>query len=435
MPCVQLSEWGRKSCPDFPADVRKEMNELAREWAESNRLNAPPLEWIGDTLCARQFVGVFEIGEYRVEIFPKLDKHLLDKDDVSEEVRNSTLGHLLRLLDAAEFEQHIENGDAMLRDEALSFPDIWAYFLARHLERELRRGLCHDYITMRDDLPRVRGKIELRRQIGTHFGRADKLACVWDEYSSDNALNRVFKTALDFLRKRVRHGGAKRVLSRCLSLLETVELVSPREALSGAARIKWTPQARRFERHFRFAVRLLRGQSPDFGARQSQSWVFLTDMNALFESFCARALEDRLETRVVEQELVGHLFDSPKTTKQLADFVWRRGAHWCIGDAKWKLLGASAPNLSDDEEDARPDSGSVAVSPADVRQLTVYSELLKRREKLEEAPAMWVFYPTLDESKAVSAARETWNGALLRCVPVHVCGWNSPGDVLDLGGE
>lgn len=431
MPCVQLCEWGRKSCPDFPADVRKEMNALARDWAKSNRLNTAPLEWIGDTICARQFVGVFEIGEFRVEIFPKIDKHLLEKDDLNEDVRKSTLGRLLSLLDAAEFEQHIENGDAMLHDESLSFPDIWAYFLARHLEPELRRGLSHDYITMRDDLPRVRGKIELRRQIGTHFGRADKLACVWDEYSGDNALNQLFLCALDFLRKRVRHGGAKRALSRCLSLLEAVELVSPREALSGIARIKWTPQARRFERHFRFAVRLLRGQSPDFGARHSQSWVFLTDMNALFEAFCGRALEDRLRTRVSEQELVGFLFEEAPRTRQLADFVWQTNDKWFVGDAKWKLLGSAAPPMSDDEDDgSRPDCASV--SPADVRQLTVYSELLMRREALEEAPEMWVLFPTLDEVSATLPTRETWNGARLRRVPVRVCDWNSPGDALKL---
>ncbi len=429
MPCVQLCEWNRKRCSDWPQDVRDEMNELARDWAKSNALNIAPLEWIGDTILVRQFVGVFELGEYRVEIFPKLDKHLLGKDELNEDNQNSTLGHLLRLLDAAQFEQHIENGDAMLHHESLQFPDIWAYFLARHLERELRRGLSHDYITQNDDLSRVRGKIELRRQITAHFGRADKIACVWDEYSSDNALNRVFKCALDFLKKRVRHGGARRALGRCLSLLEQVELVSPREALSGAARIKWTPQARRFERHFRFAVRLLRGQSPDFGAQHSQSWVFLTDMNALFESFCARALEDRLGTRIVEQELVGHLFDSPKATKQLADFVWQQNGKWCVGDAKWKLLGNAPPTFGDEEEQTFQKSKSL--SPSDVRQLTVYSELLKKREGLETAPDMWVFFPALDQSKMVLPARETWNGGRLQCVPVRVCDWNTPRDALE----
>lgn len=434
MPLIQLCEWGRKHCPDWlewPPDVRDEMNELARDWARLNRLNAAPLEWIGDTIWVRQFVGVFELGEYRVEIFPKLDKHLLGKDELNEDVQNSTLGHLLRLLDAAGFEQHIENGDAMLHDESLSFPDIWAYFLARHLERELRRGLSHDYITQRDDLPRVRGKIELRRQIGAHFGRADKLACVWDEYSADNALNRVFKCALDFLKRRVHHSGAKRALGRCSSLLEQVELVSPREVLSGAARIKWTPQARRFERHFRFAVRLLRGQSPDFGARHNQSWVFLTDMNALFESFCARAIEDRLGTRILEQELVGHLFDSPKATKQLADFVWQQNENWCVGDAKWKLLGNAPPTFGDEEEELSQQKLK-SLSPADVRQLTVYSELLKKQKQLDEAPDMWVFYPTLDQSKTVLSAHQTWNGARLRRVEVRVCDWNAPRDALEL---
>lgn len=432
MPLVQLCEWDRKRCRDWPEEVRDEMNELARGWAKANRLNAAPLEWMGDVLCASQFVGVFESGEYRVEVFPKLDKHLLNDGALDDQTRTSTLAHLLRLLDAAQFEQHIENGDALLQDEPLSFPDIWAFLLARHLERELRRGLSHAYITQRDDLPRVRGKIELKRQITAHFGRADRLACVWDEYSGDNALNRVFRCALDWLRRRVGHSGAKRALGRCLALLEDVELVSPREALAGAQTLSWTRATRRFEPHFEFAVRLLRGQSFDFGGRSAKSWVFLTDMNALFEAFCARALEAKLQTRVSEQDLVGHLFHQPKkTTKQLADFTWRDGEEWFVGDAKWKLLGTRAPSISDEEdEEERPNSKSL--SPADVRQLTVYSELLKRREKLDEAPEMWVLYPTLDEQSAALEPRETWNSGRLRRVPVRVCGWNSPGEALNL---
>jgi 5-methylcytosine-specific restriction enzyme subunit McrC len=431
VPLVQLCEWGRKSCPDWPVEVRGEMNDLAREWARRERLNAPPIEWIGDTICARQFVGVVECGEFQVEIFPKLDKKLLAGGALDEERQNTALGHLLRLLDAALFEEHIENGQALLQDEPLAFPDIWAFLLARHLERELRRGVPHAYITRRDDLPRVRGKIELKRQIGTHFGRADRLACVWDEYSGGNALNRLFRCALDWLRPRVHHGGAKRGIGRCLSLLEEAQLVSPREALSGAQHLSWTRANRRFEPHLGFAVRLLRGQSPDFGARNARSWVFLTDMNALFEAFCARALEARLKTRVWEQELVGHLFHSPKATKQLADFVWRDGETWFVGDAKWKLLGSGAPLINDEEvENTRGSSRSL--SPADVRQLTTYSELLKRREKLQSTPEMWILYPTMSEEKAFPAPLETWNGGRLRRVPVHVCNWNTPGDALEL---
>ncbi len=221
------------------------------------------------------------------------------------------------------------------------------------------------------------------------------------------------------------------MLSRCLSSLEQVELVSSREALSGAARIKWTPQARRFERHFRFAARLLRGQSPDFGAQHSQSWVFLTDMNALFESFCARALEDRLGIRVLEQHGGGPLLGAPNAPKQVPDFVWQRDEKWCVGDAKWKLLGALPPTFSDDDDELKQ-SKPKSLSPADVRQLTVYSELLKGKKLLDYAPQMWVFYPTLDEFKGMSQSRETWNESRLWRVPVRVCKWVEPRDALEL---
>ena len=45
-------------------------------------------------------------------------------------------------------------------------------------------------------LPRLRGKLDIRRQLARHSFRADRLACSFDELSVDTPLNRVLKAAV-----------------------------------------------------------------------------------------------------------------------------------------------------------------------------------------------------------------------------------------------
>ncbi|BCM91739.1 hypothetical protein IAD21_03614 [Abditibacteriota bacterium] len=436
METLRLAEWqSKKPLTVWPADVQLQIEELARSWKETHNLNAMPLEWggrDGQTLSARQWVGVIEVGDYRVEIYPKLDQYLLDAkgvDDANDGILDSSLKALLSMIAAADYGDWVGNERAALEYEPLQFPDVWAYFLGRHLGHELRRGLAHSYVAHEDDLRQIRGRLRVAHQVGRHFGRADVLACAWDEWSSDNALNRLFKCACGWLQERVSHSRSRSLLSECLWALDEVQNTSPREALGATERFAFHRANARFSHSFDFARRLLQSQSPDFGARSHSSWVFLTDMNALFERFCARAIEAKTGMPIREGETIGTLFVKPrKQIEQKPDFQWFANDKWYLGDAKWKLLGQTPPSFS---EDNSPSVGSskAKVSPEDARQLTLYSELLKRNKNLDEAPDVTLFYPTLG-TYAEPQTRQTWNGGNLILQPVRVRDFRDIDDVL-----
>lgn len=415
---IRLAEYG--SAPtDLPAETRVALHQAALDWKRAHRLNKMPLEWGGAdgcTLCARQWVGVVEVESARVEIYPKLDKALLAGAAPDERIADSTLCALLPMLEAAQFGDWVETGDAALGETQLSFVDVWAFLLGRHLAVELRRGLVAHYQYQRDDLAGVRGKIAISRQVGALFNRMDKVACEWDEFSADTPFNRLLKCACVEVRKRATHPVARGLLGDCAFMLDEAQNVSPAVALRQTDRLIWTRGAQRYRASFELARRLLRELSPELEGESANSWAFLVDINAVFEGFCRAALEAKFGVTVEEQVHVGTLFRAPNRVHQIADFVWSYENQRWIGDAKWKLLGDKAP-LVEENEIVR----AGAVSPADARQLAVYALLVAQKENLSATPATALLYPTLSK-RAEPQKLRSWNGADLHLWPVRVRG-------------
>lgn len=406
---VRLAEWQSRHL-DWPREARLALAQAATGWQSAHNLPRPPLEWggiDGKTLRACQYVGVLEIEGYRVEIYPKLDAALLGGALPDGPVAASTLRALLPMLEAAHFGSWIEVGNADLGAAALSFVDVWAFLLGKHLSPELRRGLPRAYQHERDDLPSVRGQIAFARQIGRNFNRLDQIACEWNEFTPDTPLNRLFKCAARTVLRRTSHPGARGLLGDCVFALDEAGDVAPPVALRETERLVWSRSQMRFEPTFRLARRLLEELSPDLEGQSGQSWSFLLDMNQVFEGFCAAVLEAKFATAVETQKLLPTLLRNPNAMKQLADFVWTHQTatpqtRW-IGDAKWKLL-----------EEKR-------VAIEDVRQLTVYAELLCAHESLGQTPHLAILFPTLGESGTPKRLR-TWNGTTLHLWPVRVQG-------------
>ena len=403
---IRLAEYG--SAPtDLPRATRVALHQSARDWKNAHNLNALPLEWggaDGTTLSARQWVGVVEVEGARVEIYPKLDRALLAGAAPDEGIADSTLQALLPLLEAAQFGDWVETGNAALGEADLSFVDVWAFLLGRHLSVELRRGVVSQYQHEGDDLAGVRGKVAIGRQVGALFNRMDVIACEWDEFSADTPLNRLLKCACVAVRKRTAHPVARGLLGDCVFMLDGVADVAPAVALRQTERMIWTRGAQRFRAAFELARRLLRELSPELEGESADSWAFLVDMNAVFEGFCRAALEAKFGVAVREQVNIGSLFVDPKRVSQFADFVWTQGGAQWIGDAKWKLLGERAPTIA----------------PDDARQVSVYALLVQQGESLGAVPTTALLYPTL--GAAVPQRLRSWNGADLHLWPVRVRG-------------
>jgi hypothetical protein len=253
--------------------------------------------------------------------------------------------------------------------------------------------------------------------------------CTWDEFTSDTAVNRLFKCACRFLSERVNYQEASRLLLECQERLSEVQDVSPVTALRGVLNLRLDRSVSRFRTAFDLARRLLAGVGHNLGAGNANTFVFLLDMNQVFESYVHAVLEAHFETSVEEQKFVGKLFRlDAGGVYQKADYFWLDGATCWIGDAKYKHL-AKGQNRSlrfTDFEgelnglDASALAGRI-LSPDDVRQLTVYAELVRLRDRLVTPPELMLLYPFVGSpDECVSDKVVTWNGSTFWLMPVQV---------------
>lgn len=386
-------------------DTKQALAHAAMGWAEDHALPKPPLRFDGPDgalLCVEQYVGVIEAGGVRVEVYPKLDRALVREEIIDDQRARSVMANLLWLLEVSGYGGLVDAGDASVSECPDSISDLLAWLFARRLRHQLTLGTPHEYLGLRDDLPLVRGRIQFARQATVNFGRPDVIACAWDEFSADTALARLLRCATEALLQRVHLPGAAADLRDALAMFDDVPPVHPLQAVSDAGQVRWSRLNARWRPCHDLALAVLKGLGRALHSGSAESFVYLLDMNALFESYCARWIEARFTIAVQEQVFVGKLLQrEQRSLHQYADFIWRQPDQTlCVGDAKYKQ-----PTTDDWPK------------IEDTRQLICYGQLAAQRYQTRPGSLM-ILYPTTGDE--VSDRVLTFDGQQLVVQAVKV---------------
>ncbi len=89
-------------------------------------------------------------------------------------------------------------------------PDLVAEILTRAVERRLRRNLSSEFDRRQDDLTRVRGRIDSLRTERRQLLQQGRIACSFDELTTNTPRNRYVRAALNHLHRMVRGTELKR---------------------------------------------------------------------------------------------------------------------------------------------------------------------------------------------------------------------------------
>lgn len=82
--------------------------------------------------------------------------------------------------------------------------DLFAAILSKGIARQLKQGLYREYLNYEDELPVVRGKINMPGTIQNRQARKRIVTCEYDELSENNLLNQILKTAVMLLLRHAR---------------------------------------------------------------------------------------------------------------------------------------------------------------------------------------------------------------------------------------
>ena len=164
--------------------------------------------------------------------------------------------------------------------------DLFAAILSVGIGRQIKQGLYLEYQSFTEDLPTIRGKVNLQGTIRNRLARRQVISCDFDELTENNLLNQILKTTVLFL---IRHGDVrssfKDVLKNELLYFSAVDTIEP-------AGIPWS--SIRFHRNNQ-SYRLLIGicqlilegllESTDSGETRMAAFMDEQRMCRLYEKF------------------------------------------------------------------------------------------------------------------------------------------------------
>ena len=164
--------------------------------------------------------------------------------------------------------------------------NLFAAILAKGIGRQLKQGLYREYVSHLEDIPLVRGKINMPGTIQNRLARKRVLTCEYDELSENNLLNQILKTTVMLL---LHHADVEQKykddLKKEMLFFSNVDTVDP-------SLVRWS--AIRFQRNnntYRMLISLcqliLEGMllTEETGEYRLVSFIDQQRMNRLYEKF------------------------------------------------------------------------------------------------------------------------------------------------------
>ena len=113
-------------------------------------------------------------------------------------------------------------------EEFENIHNIFAAILAKGIGRQLKQGLYREYLNHKENIPVVRGKIDIAGTIQNCLSRKRKLTCEFDELSENNLLNKILKTTVMMLLTHARVDQKyKDALKKEMLFFSNVDTINP----------------------------------------------------------------------------------------------------------------------------------------------------------------------------------------------------------------
>lgn len=324
-------------------------------------------------LKAGQVCGVLSGQGRSLEILPKID-------GTGSESRLA----LIRMLSVVN-DLRVSDGElAHLQTQRRDLLELLIALFARRLIKAMKGGLQRHYIRHQDDLPFVRGTIDIGQQLTKRPVAPTKLFCEFDELSENTPLNRLMKAAALRLRAISRSSETQRRLQIILDAFREVgrshnPLGEPIQSdRSAAAFADIIPLARL----------LLNGDWQNTTSGSKIGTALLFPMNDLFERYIARRAQQTLGRGIVHKQHFRHHALSNKLFRMIPDIVIECKAEPVIIDTKWKQLDTGDPQ-------------KLGVAQSDIYQMLAYGHSYATNGARPRLVLMYPHHAALGKSEGV----------------------------------
>ncbi|MGF1760080.1 McrC family protein [Photobacterium sagamiensis] len=334
-----------------------------------------------EVLQVQNYTGVlFTPDGTQIEVLPKIGKHLEgEKGEIK--ARNT----LIIMLKALKQFRHIQTHNANLTKQKMPLLEVFITQFLDSVNTLVKRGVRSDYVRREDNLPFLKGKLKIDKQLQHNAINKHKFYVEYDDFLQDRPANRLVHAALKKVTLFTRSAHNQKLLRELMFVFHDIP-TSTNHKLD-FSRVKLDRGMSYYEIPLDWTRLILEGFSPLTMKGQSHAFSLLFPMEAVFESYVGSILRKQLVSNysLVEQaqskSLVVH--NSVKYFRLKPDFVIKHdGQEIALLDTKWKLINQNKAN----------GSYKYGLSQADMYQMFAYGH-----KYLGGKGNMFLIYPEHDE--------------------------------------
>jgi 5-methylcytosine-specific restriction enzyme subunit McrC len=381
MQSYTVREWDKLSYGEedgqIPPHFADQLANLARSSRFAGSSGSGVLEHGRHALRARGVVGILATKNCSLEILPKIETTHGENNAIQNAAIRKRLVHMM----AVALDLKIDVGrvtDLAWQRETLL--EILVRIFCDKLADAVRRGIPRTYVELEEDLPAIRGALNVARQFTRHAVNPSRLSCRFSVLSEDTALNRIMKAAVIHLSRISRSSTNQQRLRELTFVYADITDVT----LSGLRWGEVTIDRTNRQWHELLSMARLfllnRFQTTTGGAGEGTALLF--EMSSLFEEYVGRLVTRALaETDLTVTLQGGRLFcltaeeSDGGLFQTRPDIIIRRaGVVTHVIDTKWKRI---SPRIDDPKQ---------GVSQGDVYQMMAYAQLYR-------APRLTLLYP------------------------------------------
>ena len=234
-------------------------------------------------LRARGVVGVIATPDCQLEILPKIEG--AGESCVDNAKLRDRLIHMLATVWNVRIDAGALTRLGWQRDTIL---ELLIRLFCGKLADAVRLGMPRQYIDLEDDLPALRGRLDVTRQFSTLALSPQKLACRFDALSPDIALNQVMRAAIGKLTRLAQAPDNQRALRELRFAYADISEVSPDTLRWDLIVLDRTNT--RWRELLSLARLFLGDRHQQTSAGTIDGHALLFEMNVLFEEYVARLL-------------------------------------------------------------------------------------------------------------------------------------------------
>lgn len=332
-------------------------------------------------LRTNDYVGTITFKGCQVNIFPKMfRKNKNDEDRASLE-----LGDMIRsLVNWINYCTKLEYPYLPFHtelDECESLKELFITLFIGYVKAAFSQGYFHQYVDRFDDLPSIKGKLNVGRYICSNVpsGRANCFPCEYSEFEFDNPFNRIIKCVCKLLGNETNSHKNRLELRKICSIL--CDVTDKRCSPGECDQVKIPFLHRRYALILSLCKVFLMNKTPTLNGGSNDSFCFLFPTDVLFEGFIGGFLDDMLsgkgkvKVQVSDEYLVNNVLYSGKSYgsafQMKHDIVCEVGGSVFLMDTKYKMLQRFETAKDDDE--AWRSNLRDGVKQTDLYQLTSYA--------------------------------------------------------------